>query len=542
MARFELTAHPACRVAPALRFLLALGGAPFADAPDAAAAPSFPSLADDAARLVIDEPLAAARHAAAATGTLRLGGAPDAAARDAVRGDALAAIALGALRADALPWRARADAATRGPLARGSDGGVTFGDVLLWFVVATGGAAGEGDDAPAAARLGAWAAALGAATPALAAAAARAGSAAAVILRAAPAAAPVDVIAVTGAASFIGSWVVKILLERGARVRGTVRSLARASAWGHLAELPGAGAPTRAADGSIVCGALTLYEADACGGDEARARAALRAAFCGARAVVHTASPYDLAAAEQDAPAIAGTTAALLAAADELSVARVVLTSSAAAVYVAARPADAVYCADDWSEAAALAAPGFAYHAAKTRAEAAAWALVEDGGRAAAARDAAGAPRLTLAALCPTQTIGPMLGARLNTSSALLLAYADGSKARIPRKGKAFVDVRDVAAAHVLAIDSDARLPPRARERYLLVAGNLPWAAVCARLRAALPRARVPTEVEDGPPAAPQAYCDTSAAWRLGVRFRPIEESIDDAALSFVEAGHLNDN
>jgi cinnamoyl-CoA reductase len=368
-------------------------------------------------------------------------------------------------------------------------------------------------------------------------------------------------VAITGAAGFIGSWVVKLLLERGCTVHATVRSLRRMSAWGHLCELPGAGsAPGAAAvaaaagEGArVACGGagrLVIFEADACatGGAAAEAGAvrALRRAFCGARFVVHCASPYELAApaAAQAAPALAGTRAALLAAAAEPSVARVALTSSAAAVYVggAARAADACYGDGDWSDAAALAAPGLAYHAAKTAAERAAWALVGAGGEAARARAAAapGAPPLELVCLCPTQCIGPMLGARANESMRLLAAFADGSRAAAPRKGKCLVDVRDVAEAHVRALLHAASPPP---PRVLLVAGALPWPAICEFLRAALPAAhaaRVPARAEDGPPALPQAYTDCAAAAALGVAFRPLSETIRDAALSLLESGMLD--
>lgn len=55
------------------------------------------------------------------------------------------------------------------------------------------------------------------------------------------------------------------------------------------------------------------------------------------------------------------------------------------------------------------------------------------------------------------------------------------------------MDVRDVAMAHVLALEDG-----EAEGRYLLIAQSAPWRVFAAELRAAVPWAPVPTIEEEG--------------------------------------------
>ncbi|KAK4337227.1 hypothetical protein RND71_043733 [Anisodus tanguticus] len=125
---------------------------------------------------------------------------------------------------------------------------------------------------------------------------------------------------VTGASGFVASHIVKTLLELGAKVRGTVRSLQneeKVSFLRNLVENP--------------AHPLELVEADLLK-EETWA-----AAVKGCKYVLHVASPFPLAIPNSPddliKPAVDGTLSVLKACQEEKSVKRVVLTSSVVAIY-----------------------------------------------------------------------------------------------------------------------------------------------------------------------------------------------------------------
>ncbi|KAJ6341211.1 hypothetical protein OIU77_022519 [Salix suchowensis] len=121
-------------------------------------------------------------------------------------------------------------------------------------------------------------------------------------------------VCVTGAGGFIASWIVKLLLEKGYSVRGTVRNPADPKN-SHLMELEGAQER------------LTLCKADLLDYES------LQEAIQGCDGVFHTASPLTDDPHQMMEPAVTGTKNVMTAAA-EAKVRRVVLTSSIGAVYM----------------------------------------------------------------------------------------------------------------------------------------------------------------------------------------------------------------
>ena len=82
-------------------------------------------------------------------------------------------------------------------------------------------------------------------------------------------------ILVTGATGYIASWIIKMLIEEGHTVHGTVRSLQKKEKYSHLSEIDKSGK-----------GTLKLFEADLLEDDS------FKEAMQSCELVIHTASPF----------------------------------------------------------------------------------------------------------------------------------------------------------------------------------------------------------------------------------------------------------
>jgi dihydroflavonol-4-reductase len=274
-------------------------------------------------------------------------------------------------------------------------------------------------------------------------------------------AAMVETVLVTGGTGFIGGWCIQGLLERGYRVRTTVRSLAKE-------------ASIRAAVASADAdGRLTLVVADLT--DDA----GWDAAMAGCDYVLHVASPLGGGANAPDdftAPARDGTLR-VLRAATKAGVKRVVMTSAAAT----ARPplgSDAVADETVWSD------PGDRkwdpYRLSKILAERAAWDFMASAGR-----------RTELTTVLPGAVFGPVLNRESISSVRIIQGLLHGRPPGLPRLGFWIVDVRDLADVHIAAMTA-----PEAAGQRFLATGDFMWMADMAdALRAGLGDrgAKVPT-------------------------------------------------
>ncbi|GMN33285.1 hypothetical protein TIFTF001_004069 [Ficus carica] len=244
-------------------------------------------------------------------------------------------------------------------------------------------------------------------------------------------------VCVTGANGFIGTWLVKILLEEGYPViHASVFPNSDAS---HLLSLPGAAdTPSR----------LIVFFVDIL--DFAAVSAAVR----GCAGVFHVASPCTLddprdPHAELLSPAVEGTLNVLRAAKYE-NVRRVVLTSSISALVPnPSWPPEKPFDESSWTDLDYCKSRQKWYPVSKTLAEKAAWEFSREHG-------------LDVVAIHPATCLGPMLQPNLNASCAVLLNLLQGSKDTQEYHWLGAVHVRDVAKAQVLLFET-----PEASGRYL---------------------------------------------------------------------------
>lgn len=322
-----------------------------------------------------------------------------------------------------------------------------------------------------------------------------------------------DQVLVTGASGFIAKHCIAELIGHGYRVVGTLRR-------------PQAADEVRAAVATRVDPADRLSFVEA----ELLSDRGWADAVRGCRYVLHTASPYPARSPrnpdEVVRPAREGTLR-VLTAARAAGVKRVVVTSSCAAI-AGARHDKIDFDESDW---AAAEAPRIRpYDRSKVLAERAAWDFVHQN------------PGMELAVINPAQVFGPPLDRHIETSGDILLSQLNGSLPRLARFGLPVADVRDVAAAHVAAMES----PKAAGERFIVADAFLTVFDMAKILKRAfpqyarrLPRGEIPDRLarllRPFVPALKTIGDDLGRVWRvshakvervLGIRPRPAEEAI----------------
>ncbi|KAF8335947.1 NAD-binding protein [Cantharellus anzutake] len=257
-------------------------------------------------------------------------------------------------------------------------------------------------------------------------------------------------------------------------------------------------------------------------------------------AVVHMASPVDTSSEDPAVvigPAVSGTTGILKSALEHgPSVKRIVITSSVASLIV---PKDGTYTftESDWNtyspscvEQKGKNAGIHKYRASKVLAERAAWTFMEDN------KDTV---KFDLTTILPPLVFGPLIHqttslSKLNETSILFLKRVTNPplQAHFPGVSGNLVDVRDVALAHALALESDKA----GGERFIVSNGPFAWQQITDELYEA-GITDIPIGVPGSWKAKPfEIIMDGSKASDvLGLKYRTIRETAVDGLNSLRE-------
>jgi len=249
------------------------------------------------------------------------------------------------------------------------------------------------------------------------------------------------IVLVTGGSGFIAVHCIVKLLRQGYTVRTTLRSLSRQN---EVKEMLGNGGPTSFDN-------LSFIEADL------TADKNWKEAITGCDYVLHVASPTPaIKFTHEDeliSPAKDGVLR-VLKTSKEAGVKRVVLTSAFGAIGVGHKNRTTAYTENDWTNLDANIHP---YQKSKTIAEQTAWAFIKkEGGN------------LELSTVNPVGVMGPILGADYSHSHQMIRQMLEGEIKACPKITSCYVDVRDVADLHLLAMT----MQKAKGQRFLATSGN----------------------------------------------------------------------
>ncbi|XP_013708606.1 phenylacetaldehyde reductase isoform X1 [Brassica napus] len=312
------------------------------------------------------------------------------------------------------------------------------------------------------------------------------------------------VVCVTGASGYVASWIVKLLLLRGYTVRATVRNPSDTAKTEHLLALEGAKER------------LKVFKADLL------EEFSFEQAIQGCDAVFHTASPVKFTVMDPQTelidPAVKGTIDVLDTCRKISSVKRVILTSSMAAVLIRQPPLEPNDVVDEtfFSDPSVCIESKLWYQLSKTLAENVAWQFAKDNG-------------MDMVVINPGYIIGPLLLPTLNLSVEIIVDMVKGKNPLNCRYYR-FVDVRDVALAHVKALES-----PSANGRYIISGQSVTINHIKETMRELFPDLCIDDMNGEGLMDGINCTMCVDKVKNLGVEFTPLKSSLRDTIISLKE-------
>lgn len=342
-------------------------------------------------------------------------------------------------------------------------------------------------------------------------------------------------VVLTGGTGYLGSNILKQLLERGYTVHLTSRN------------------PQKTKDKEWIKALVKEYtdKIKFFPGD-LMDEGSFDEAMVGAKGLIHSASPFKIdkikdAKKELVDPAVEGTRNVLTSADEAGTIDKVVLTSSAAAVYgdaVDIKEHDGtVFSEKHWNTSSSISHQPYSY--SKVSAEREAWALNKG-------------KSWKLVTINPGFIVGPAVAERSDsTSIQLIIGMLNGRfKSGVPDLHFGMVDVRDVAKAHILALESET-----AEGRHICVNEPMSMLDIANTLEKEVgdkypktPKKTLPKWLTYlvGPFMAdftwrflrnnlgiPVYFDNTKIKESLGIEFTPIDKSLKDHAEQLEEDGLL---
>ena len=241
-------------------------------------------------------------------------------------------------------------------------------------------------------------------------------------------------VVLTGGTGYLGGHILSQLLDAGYDVRLTSRNPEKTKSQPWIKDLMAKHTDT-----------LSFYAADL------EKEGSFDEAMIGAKAVIHAASPFKIegikdAKKELIDPAVNGTKNVLHSVDKHQNIEKVVLTSSVASVYGDAKDIDLYeekeFNENHWNTSSSISHQPYSY--SKVSAERAAWSINAN-------------KSWKLVTINPGFILGPSLSKRSDSTSIKFMIDMLGGKYKtgVPNLYFVLVDVRDVAAAHIAALEND---------------------------------------------------------------------------------------